>query len=387
MTPPSASAPTVFLHIGTPKSATSYLQSRFEANPERAARQGLLWPGPGWGRHVRAAKDLWKLPDGEHLDPDGPWSRLAGEARAWTGDSVLISMEYLTSCTPHQIAAAVASLEPCRVEVICTARDLLRNFTAQWQEMTKNYRPWTWEQYVRQITEDRPGPARRHFWRQQDVPAVLSRWLHAVPAERVHLVTVPPAGSDPELLWTRFCGVLGIDGTDFHPPTRKNESLGVVSTVLMRHLNVASRTHALPVRRYKELVQETVGGEVLARNRRHEDPITVSAETASWVERQAVSETREIQALGVDVIGDLQDLHPTGRTEGREPSDVTDAELLALCAEALVTLGVRQQEEIARLQARLAQAESEPSRDQGGGTGLVKRTRLGAYLAERHRSR
>jgi hypothetical protein len=390
MTGFSPSAPTVFLHIGTPKSATSYLQSRFMANPERAARQGLLWPGPRWGRHVRAADDLRKLPEGESLDPAGPWCRLADEARGWTGDSVLISMEWLTSCTPHQIAAAVTSLHPCRVEVICTARDLLRNFTAQWQEMTKNYRPWTWEQYVHEITQDHPGPTRQHFWRQQDVPTVLETWLHAVPADRVHLVTVPPEGSDPDLLWKRFCGVLGIDGSDFDPPTRRNASLGVVSTVLMRHLNVASKTQALPVREYKKLVQNTIGREVLARNTPYEDPISVSPETDSWLEKQASAATTRIEALGVDIVGDLQDLLAPTPREGREPSDVTDTELLELCANALVTLGARQQREITRLQSLLAQSESTPStldRVKGRLARNLDRIRSRAHLARQRLSR
>jgi hypothetical protein len=361
MTDFSPSAPTVFLHIGTPKSATSFVQSRFMANSQRAARQGLLWPGPRWGRHVEAADDLRKLPEGRSLDPAGPWCRLADEARGWTGDSVLVSMEWLTSCAPHQVAAAVTSLHPCRVEVICTARDLLRNFTAQWQEMTKNYRPWTWEQYVREITHDHPGPTRHHFWRQQDVPTVLETWLHAIPTGRVHLVTVPPEGSDPELLWKRFCGVLGIDGSDFEPPTRRNESLGVVSTALMRHLNVASKSHRLPVREYKQLVQRTVAGEVLAHNTPYEDPITVSPETGSWLEKQASAATTTIQDIGVDIVGDLDDLLAAAPREGREPSDVTDTELLELCADALVILGARQQKEITRLQTLLEHSESKSS--------------------------
>jgi len=383
------SPPTVFLHVGTPKSATSYLQSRFEVNAARAAEQGLLWPGPDWDTHVRAARDLWRLPEGQRLDPGGAWSLLARQARGWSGHAVLVSMEWLASCTGHQVAAAVGSLAPCRVEVICTARDLGRNFTAQWQEMMKNYRPWTWQQYVGEITGQRPGPARRHFWRQQDVPGVLERWLRAVPAERVHLVTVPPAGSDPELLWSRFCAVLGIEGCGFAPATRKNVSLGVVSTVLMRHLNVAARAHGLPHRRYQQLIQDRVGREVLAAAGGGEDPIAVSAQTAAWIEEQAARATARIEDLGVDVVGDLHDLVPTDRPPGREPGEVTDTELLRLCAHALVRLGASQQEEITRLHDELAQARAQPTGPHipPSITNLLKHTRLGSYLARQRRAR
>jgi len=50
------SFPTIYLHIGTPKSGTTYLQSRMEANRERAREQGLLWPGPRWGVQVEAVR-------------------------------------------------------------------------------------------------------------------------------------------------------------------------------------------------------------------------------------------------------------------------------------------------------------------------------------------
>src|SRR5581483_530154 len=104
-----------FLHIGTPKSGTTYLQSRFAANAAPAREQGLLWPGPRSGTHVEAVRDLRTLSPRNSLDPQGPWNRLAEQARTWSGHQVLISMEWLAGCRPEHVAHAVESLQPARV--------------------------------------------------------------------------------------------------------------------------------------------------------------------------------------------------------------------------------------------------------------------------------
>lgn len=341
----TSSTPTVYLHIGTPKSGTTYLQSRFSANHELAAQQGLLWPGPSWGRHVSAVRELKKLPDGAALAEDGAWSRLAAEARAWDGRAVLISMEWMASLTPHQIAVAVESLAPARVEVIATARDLLRSFVAQAQEMSKNYRVWPWAQIVDEVRNDTGGPAHRTFWRQQDLPRILERWSAAVPADRIHLVTVPPAGSDPGILWDRFCSVLGIDGAGFAAPTTANESLGVVSTVLMQRLNTVAAARDLPHPVYKRVLHSGVGVDILSPRRKEEAAIALSDDMDAFLRERAEGLVADLRGLGVDLVGEWEDLIPTRRLEGRRPEDVTDSELLQLALETLVTLGVARDEQ------------------------------------------
>jgi hypothetical protein len=345
-----SSTPTVYLHIGTPKSGTTYLQSRLVRNRERAAAQGLLWPGPGWGKHVQAARELVQLRQGREPAAAGAWAGLLEEIKAWDGHAALVSMEWLVRLKPHQIRAAVESLQPCRVEVVVTVRDLLRSVVAQWQEMTKNYRPWSWDQFVTEmLAEDPEGQARRTFWEQHEVPQILGRWLEVRPADQLHLVTVPPSGADPGLLWTRFCEVLGIDGSDFAPPTRDNASLGVVSTVLMQRLNVDAESFGLTDRTYKQLIHNAVGRDVLASRRKAEGPIGVRPEVDAWAREQAPRMVEEIRALGVPVVGDLDELLPGEPLTGRDPSTVTESELLALCTRVVVELGASQHERIQEL--------------------------------------
>lgn len=349
----SHTGPTVYLHVGTPKSGTTYLQSRFVVNHRRAAAQGLLWPGPSWERHVAAARELRRLPDGEQPSRGGPWDKIAQEALGWGGESVLLSMEWLVRLGPHQARAAVDSLRPARVEVICTARDLLRSFVAQGQEMAKNYRTWPWSRIVDEVLGDQGGPAHRTFWRQQDLSTILRRWSDVVGAERTHLVTVPPPGAAPEVLWDRFCAVLGIDGSGFAQPERANESLGVVSTVLMQRLNVVAAAQGLPHPVYDRALRHGVAVDVLGPRRTQEEPIGVSEELEAFLRDRAGRMVKDLQGLGVQLHGDWADLLPRQPGPGRRPEEVTEAELLELALESLAALAVSSSEEIDRLRRRL----------------------------------
>jgi hypothetical protein len=345
----TSTGPTVYLHIGTPKSGTTYLQSRFSANHRRAADQGLLWPGPSWDRHVAAVRELRRLDDGERPARRGPWMKLVREVLGWRGRAVLVSMEWMVGLTPRQVEVAVDSLRPARVEVVCTSRDLLRSFVAQGQEMAKNFRTWPWSRIVEEVLEDKGGPAHRVFWRQQDVPRILERWMAEVPADRVHLVTVPPPGADPEVLWQRFCEVLKVDGSDFEQPEQANESLGVVSTVLMQRLNAVARRHDLTHNVYDRALRQAVAVDVLGPRRGQEAPIAVDEDLEAFLRERAAGMVEELRGLGVRLHGEWEDLLPQHSTRGRRPEDVSDDELLDLSLEALVTLAVSSSKEIDRL--------------------------------------
>ena len=58
---------------------------------------------------------------------------------------------------------------------------------------------------------DRPSAIASWFWGVQEVPGVVERWGGTLPADHVHLVTVPHPGAPRDLLWERFAGVFGIE--------------------------------------------------------------------------------------------------------------------------------------------------------------------------------
>jgi hypothetical protein len=317
--------------------------------------------------HVEAVRDLRTLRKNNPLKPDGPWMRLAEQARTWPGEKVLISMEWLSGCRQEHAAFAIESLKPARIEIICTARDLLRSFVAQWQEMTKNCHPWSWEQFVDEILEDSGGEVRQRFWNQQDVPAILAKWARELSWDRIHLVTVPPRGSDPDLLWNRFCSVLGIDGSDFVQPPRDNESLGVVSAELMYRVNLAAIEQKLTHDEYQRVLHLRLADQVLAPRRDREQSIAVPAEAETWIRTRAERLIDGLRQLDIDLVGDLAELVPGPAPSGRQPTDVTDSELLETCVQAIVGLSMNQYHDMRKLRAANADLRRKLERLRGKG--------------------
>ena len=335
---PNSPPPVVFVHIGCPKSGTSHIQARLSANNDEAARQGLLWPKP-WERQVRAVRDLRSLGVDDQLKPTGAWNNLCREISVWEGGAALVSMEWLVTLRPYQIKACIEALEPARVEIVCSARDLVRTLPAHWQESTQNNKHWAWDEFVAAVTSDDDvrHPAKAEFWNQQNVPKILQRWNAVVPMDRVHLVTIPPAGADPDVLWQRFASVLPIDGSRFHPPDRQNSSLGVVSASLMRRVNEEARIRGVPKAMYARYIKQILGKQVLAQQSETEAPIAVPPDVEAWLRRRAEAMVRELDDMPVHVVGSLDDLIPRpSPSGGRAPSSVDDHELLAAAVSALV---------------------------------------------------
>ncbi|MDP9444810.1 MAG: hypothetical protein M3P83_10905 [Actinomycetota bacterium] len=364
MTAP-ASPPVVYLHIGTPKSGTSYLQALLSANKEALASQGVLWPGATWGAQVAAVRDLRGLRAKRGLRRNGAWMRLARQVTGWTGNRAVVSMEWLVNLRPHQITAAVDSLRPCRVEVVCTARDLVRTVPAAWQEAMQNGRTWSWEEFLTEVTDDDPPStaAGRGFWIGQDVPALARRWSTAVPMERFHVVTVPPAGADPTLLWSRVGTLLGLDPTVFRQPQRSNESLGAVSAQLMWLVNQRTAELELQRRSYRPLLKRNLAKSVLVTRKGREGRLVLPPHAHGWATGRASDMVQELKNLPVDVVGDLQDLlpDPTPQT-GEDPGTVPDAELLDAAVDGLAGLAAiesrsrqRAEDEMRRLRRQVRQ--------------------------------
>ena len=200
----------VFVHVGLPKTGTTYLQGVLSANRKHLRKQKLLYPGRG-PAHFLAAQDLT---DHQFLGQDNPkvagsWDALAKECRRWRG-TVLISHELFTLAQPSHIERLMHDLTGCEVQVVVTVRDLERQIPAVWQERLKNGAKLSFNRHFQQVQEQALQEEPAGFWRQQDAPQILSRWLQVLPADRIHVVTVPQRGAPRDLLWDRFANVVGL---------------------------------------------------------------------------------------------------------------------------------------------------------------------------------
>lgn len=326
----------VFLHIGTMKAATSYLQALLTENSVLLAESGWLWSGTGENR--RAVGDLIG-PQARFPGDEGAWGRMAGEIRRFEGDAV-ISMELLAPLRERKLERVVRSLGDAERHVILTARELTRVIPSQWQEGMQSRRPAGWAEFIKEVCADDPdSELGRRFWNAHDLARIIRAWSAVAPYDRISVVTVPPPGGDPTLVWKRFSSVLGLDGDRFRQPAPQNESLGAVSAELMRRVNAEVADLAYPV--YRHAFRRTLAKRVLAPRAKSEPRLTLPAEQHAWVRGRSERMLREVEALGVHVAGDLADLVPPAepRAEAVDPADASTSELLAAATDGLVGLG------------------------------------------------
>jgi hypothetical protein len=197
----------VILHVGSPKTGTSFLQEMLFSERERLREQGILYPGERFDAHFLAALDLMQLRwGGLEAQAVGAWDELAAETHKWPG-TVIISHEILARATPDQVAHALESLGG-EVHIVVSARDLARQLPAEWQENIKHRRTTTYAEFLEGVRDpERSSNLGQWFWGVQETPDVLARWGATLTPDHVHLITVPPPGAAPELLWLRFAEV------------------------------------------------------------------------------------------------------------------------------------------------------------------------------------
>lgn len=330
----------VFLHIGAPKSGTSYLQDKLALNRPLLASQGLAYPETRSGSHFEAALDLIERRWAGELDrARGQWQALADTAAKASGD-VVVSHEILAAARADQVSRAFASFAEDEIHVVYTVRDLARQIPAEWQESVKHRSLKTFQRFLRQVVEAPRTNSELWFWRVQSLPDVLSRWSNGLPPERVHVVTVPQPDGPRGALWERFASVLGLDpGLPYAESDRTNASLGIAEVSLLRRLNRRLGDAEISRETYVDLVRELIVREVLS-ERDEMQPATVPAARRGFVEEVTGEWLDWLEGSRVDVVGDLADLRPVWpqhdahvvHPDKPAPGKVIDAALDALTA-------------------------------------------------------
>jgi hypothetical protein len=313
----------IFLHVGAPKTGSTYVQNVLWQNREALKGAGILLPGSAMA-HDQAMADLRRV---SWRDPQATWSweRLVAAAAKWPGD-VVITNEGLGTATAEQAALAVASLRPAEVHVIVAARDLWRTLPSMWQQGVRSRNVGRFEAFLRTVERgDLDTPDR-----------MLVRWGDQVPAGQRHLVTVPPPGAPRDLLWSRFAGVLGIpDGLCELPPPAANPSLGAAEIEVLRRVN-ASLGDRYPHRTpYQRVVQRHLVDAVLKQGR-NDERFGVGPDEAGWVVEMAERQIAELRAYPCEVAGDLAELRPVDLKPAPTPDELDDGALLQTAIETII---------------------------------------------------
>lgn len=346
----------VFFHIGAPKTGTTFIQDVLVRNKKALRANGLLYPGRN-GTHVMAALDLRNLVFKGHryAEADGAWPRMVNTIKSWDGDAI-IDQELFAGASEKQVSRALRNLDFAEVHILLTMRDMARQLPAAWQEWIRNSETETFAEWLHAVhpPDDAKSDARWLFWRLHDIPEILRRWTGDVPPERVHVITVPPAGSDPGVLWNRFAGVLGIDPDAYDSRSeRQRTSLAAAEAETLRALNIALRDEDVPWQAYDRIVKRYLAFEL---GERRGDSIALPKDHYDWAVEWSRDAAAFIAAGGYDVIGDLDDLIPNAPRPGVDPGEVSDKAIAEAAVAGMVAL-VKRVDHVTQARAGASDAE------------------------------
>jgi hypothetical protein len=301
----------IYLHIGEPKTGTTFLQQAMWSNCAPLASQGVVLPGYSHRDHSRASRDLRearRLADDPADSWAGEWDVLTRQALR-AGGAAVISDEVLAACNPPQADRAIRSLLPADVQVVLTVRDIASLLPAEWQETVKCRGTITWEQWLAGVIGSASATDRRRrswFWTVHDTLAILQMWSRHIPPDHVHVITVPREGPTGAL-WARFASVLGIDsGSIDVPPTRVNCSLGLAEAEFWRRMNEAL-PDGMPEWFYTRNVKHILAQNVLSA-RPPQSRLALPPAEQAWAAEQSEILVSALRDSKYHIVGDLRDL-------------------------------------------------------------------------------
>lgn len=332
----------IVLHIGEPKTGTTFLQQVMWSNRAELAAHGVVLPGHHPQDHFRASQDLRGI-EKRADDPAGSWTGeweiIAEQAKQAPGTAV-ISHELFSAADAAQASRAVSSLLPAEVHVVLTVRDMATLLPAEWQETIKHRNARHWEDWLADVIDrESQQPDRRQywFWRVHDTLEILRIWSRDLPAGHVHVITVPPRGSSTGMLWDRFASLLGVDpGAADTSRARPNASLGMPEIEFLRRLN-SRLPEEVPGWFYMWNVKEVVAHQAFAA-RPSGGRLVLPGSREPWAKEQAEALITGLRGSGYGIIGDLDELRPRHggdpySSPGNQPAEqVLDAAVAATSA-------------------------------------------------------
>ena len=328
------------VHVGAPKSGTTYLQRLLWHNREELAGAGVGVPGNHHREMFHAAIEVRGVARRWGMDREalaGTWAGLCREAQEFPG-TMIMSHEVLAAASAEQAAEALGHLEGLEVHVVYTAREVSRQLVSEWQENVKNGSTKSFAQFSGQVMSD--ADATDHlFWRHQNPLDSLGRWGAGLPPERVHVVVAPVGGSDPTELWRRFAAGCGLDPGVIADPVltdTANQTLGMTQVRLLRRV-VETLDGRIKQPEYARIVKRLFAQRVLAGQSSSRPTCPpdlyepLRALSSSWVEG--------IRERGYRVHGDLAQLLPSAPPHGgAAPDDVAVEDELSVAADAIAEL-------------------------------------------------
>jgi hypothetical protein len=372
----------VYIHIGLQKTGTSFLQHVLFQSTDALTSQGLdMVPGSRLGAFRLMLRVRERFDPA--IDPPGVAEAIdlfRDSLEEAPGDRALFTEESLAPAMKRQIAVLVEACGAREVHLVVTVRDLARQIPSAWQEWVKRSMNLPFEEYVESL-HARDVPPSRKFWSHQDLTRTMGRWALFVPPERIHVVTVPQQGGDPQLLLKRFCQVVEVDPgslTVEAPP--RNDSLGHVQAELLRRVNEALDPGLRRRDVHGPVAKRYFAGQIL--RQQQGAPAKLHVRHRQWCDDLARGYVADLRAAGFDVVGDLDELLPaaTSYTDVDVPVDDTLVARAATDALAAILTNEADRREAARARrAEQARAQQRADAEAVGLSAKVRR-RLGRLI-------
>lgn len=329
----------LFLHLGPPKTGTTFVQSLLERNEPSFRNQGIVVVGTQAEHHEVANEVMVRMSPRAVEVPRGALNRMRRRVTGSAGDVVISCERYsmLRATHARRLRDAFAG---CEIHVVFTLRDPAAVLPSIWQEGIKNGSSTSWSAFCSQVTE-REG----FMMAQIRARRPLNAWSQVLRKERIHIVTVPGPSAPRTLLLERLCEVIGADHRKLvtREATRPNRSMDLVGAELIRRLNASERCRLSPHVQRSEIKSFLVGQVLADRPPLVKPALTADAFRAARAEAERL--VTQVRRGGYPIVGDLADL-----TSVKPPSPedhlghVEAASLVEPAVESIVALSVRSYE-------------------------------------------
>lgn len=333
------------LHVGIPKTGTTAVQSAAAARREELAASGVCYPGSGLN-HLEAVCALmgrsfgWTS-GGAGVPPPTRWSELMAEIERTSADRVLISHEFASESTDEQARRFVTELGD-QTYVVITMRSFAALLGSSWQQYVKAGRRKAFEPWLGEVLADQPSSlAAQLFYRRNDQPAILRRWMAVAGADRV--IVVIPDKREPRLLFDAFSGLLGLPPEILRSGAEEadrgeNRSMSWPEVEFLRRLNSAVRGH-LDWRHYEVWIRGGAVTQLLTSRRPgpREPRVTLPPWAAHRAHRIAETYAEAVAGSGCVIIGDVAALADPGPTGELTPARAVPTEAAVAATAGLVS--------------------------------------------------
>ena len=281
---------------------------------------------------------------GAGVPPKARWSELTAEITATSAPRVLISHEFASESTDEQARRFLTELGD-QTYVVITLRSFAALLGSSWQQYVKAGRRRAYESWLREVLADEPSSgAARLFYRRNDQPAIVRRWVAAAGSDRV--IVIVPDKRSPDLLLDAFSDLLALPRDLFRTAARRtdigeNRSMSWPEVEYLRRLNSAVRGR-LDWRQYEVWIRNGAVARLLTTRRPgpNEPRVTLPGWAARRASVTATAYAEAVAGSGCRIIGDVNALAAPGRTGDlppvrRVPTDVAVAATAGLVSASL----------------------------------------------------